>query len=81
MHFRLSAAVMAVCRVSLPNVSLLPAKLSLKVSRVSMLVLLTDFFGLHKSVWQIRLTFPSAVAGRPDPFALHRQPPYLNFFF
>ena len=38
-------------------------------------------FGLCKSVWRIPSTFPSAVAGRPDPFALHRQPSSSNFFF
>ena len=37
--------------------------------------------GLRKSVWRIRLTFPSAVASHPDPFALHRQPLSSNFFF
>ena len=39
--------------------------------RVSILVLLMDFLGLRKSVWQSRSTFPSSVAGHPDPFALH----------
>ena len=40
-----------------------------------------SLFGLRKSVWQIHSTFPLAVAGHPDPFALHRQPLSLHFFF
>ena len=35
---------------------------------------------LRKSVWLTRSTFPSDVTGRPDPFALHRQPSSSNFF-
>ena len=49
--------------------------------RVSILVLLIDFLGLCKSVWQIPSTFPFAIAGRPNPFALHRQRSASNFFF
>ena len=48
---------------------------------ISILVLLIDILGLRKSVWRIRSTFPFAVAGRPDPFAGHRQPLSSNFFF
>ena len=38
-------------------------------------------FGASQESWRICLTFLSALAGGPDPFAVHRQSLSLNFFF
>ena len=69
----------AVGRVSLPSVSLVLTKLSLKESGSRDLFFLWTFWGFA-SVWRTHSTFSSAVAGHPDHFALNRHPLSWNFF-
>ena len=77
------ALLLVICRYGLKElqfVGLATRQAVIEKIKVSRLALLEGFLELLKSVWRTCSTLPSDVAGRPDSFALHRQPSFLNFF-